>query len=1008
MSRQPDRSPVAPAGARLAGNWGRWRRYRPTAMNMSQTRAIRPGAARLFAWLAVAIAALCALATPVSALTLFRGDLEDASGGGAPLPNDPSMVVGRLPNGLRYVIKPHAGTPGRLALRLVVGAGSLSEPDHARGAAALCARLIEAAADENPAGRTLRILAERNAEITVDRVITDYESASFTIVAPANDATVIKTSFWRLAEIAQGANLTEAQITQLRPGALDDPQRCQLSERMTRMIVPWLMPGSRIADHLPCPGEDQICALSGPETLAFIRSRYTPSNMTLVAVGDAEPRLLVSLITKFFGDMQGPPAPPVPASWVSPPLGPRVFVASDPEMASFAVELTVTDLPSGPVTTELDLRRRLVDSLATRALEQRMRALIDAGEAPFAVADAWTGDIPGPMRMTAATVTGDVRHHQKIIERLCREVAHARYEGVSERRLADARAEALSEAQEAARTEDAQELSAALDRITRLTQQKSAYPTAQQRLAIMERLLPTISPDEVSDALSDRFDLERCAVVVLSPEGPFTPNAEALRPMVEESLASLPSENISDDGPTSLLSRMPTPGEVEEIAIHPASGVTSIWLQNGVRAHHRTMTTRPGLVVIALTIAGGRIEETELQRGLTQASAALWRYPASASRSAGAIRRLLLGQPVRLSASIGDDGIRLSATCTRENAETAMQLLHVLLTEPNIEGPAFHRWRRSMIEEIQGRNQRPMGALKNALAIALYQGDDPRRPTLEVDEVRAIQRADAQEWISRLTHTAPLELAIAGDLPRAEALELTARYFGSLAPRDRPSDQTFCELRRLAVRPVPGAYFLTAPGAGDQAVALVGLRGADPADARSRLLLDLAARVFSNRLAAVCALREGLATTISAQHLPAEAYPGDGLLYALGAGSPHHIEQLAGAMNREVSDLIRLGPRPDELATAKSEVLAELDQRSSDPAFWAWSLCDLTYHARSIDELLGRRAAIEAASPEALIGAMASHDAPRGPDGQRLTIVVRPTPATAPLENLVTSRPAGP
>lgn len=960
------------------------------------------------AWLAVALALLCFASAPTFALTLFSADPADSAGAGTPLPSDPTIVTGSLPNGLRYVIKPHAGSPGKLALRLVVGAGSLSEPDHARGAAALCARLIEAAVDENPAGRALTTLAERNANISVERVVTDYESSGFTVIAPANDATVIKTAMWRLADIAHGANLSEARLTQLRPAAMDDPHRCRLSERMTRLIVPWLIPGSRIADHLPCPGDEQFCALNAEETLEFISSHYTPANMTILAVGDAQPQLILSLIDRFFSDLRGAAPATPPAGWVSPPAGPRVFVASDPELTNFAVELTVVDLPSGSVTTELDLRQRTIDGLATRAVEQRLRSLIDRGEAPFSMADAWTGDIPGPMRMTAATVTGEPRLHKQIIERLCREVAHARYEGVSERRLADARAEALSEAEEAARTEDAQELQPTLDRLTRLSQQRSALPSAHQRLALLERILPTISPEEVSDALSDRFDLERCAVVVIAPQGPATPTAEALRPLVEESLASLPTESTPDDGPTSLLSQMPTRGDIEEISIHPASGVTSVWLTNGVRAHHRTMETRPGVVVIALTIAGGRIEETEEDRGLTQASTALWRNPAGVSRSAGAVRRILMGQPVRLSASVGDDGIRLSATCAREHVETAMQLLHLLLTEPMIEAPAFQRWRRAMISEIEGRNSNPLGALRNALTIALYEGDDPRRPMLEIDEVRALQRASAQEWLTNLTHTAPLELAIAGDLPRAEALELTARYFGSLAPRDRPSDQTFCELRRLAVRPAPGAYFLTAPCSGDQAVALVGLRGADPRDARSRLMLDLGARVLGIRILDVCAQREGLASSVSVQHLAAEAYPGDGLLFALATGQPQHIEQLAGAMNREVSDIIRLGPRPDELAAAKTQALAELDQRLMDPAFWAWSMCDLTYHARSIDELLGRRAALDAASPESFVGALASHDAPRGPDGQRLTIVVKPTPAAAPLENLVTSSPASP
>ncbi len=955
----------------------------------------------------IALALLLIPGPRAHALTFLTGDQHEHEGSGAPLPTDPTIVTGSLPNGVRYVIKPHAGAPGQLALRLVVGAGSLSEPDHAPGAAAVCARLIEAAAGENPAGRALATLASSNSAIKIEPVVTDYENSTFTIIGPSNNATIIKTALWRLADVAHGANLSQNRLVNLRPGAMDDAARCMLSERMTRAIVPNLLPGSRIADHLPCPGEDQICALSADETLAFIRSRFTPTNMTILAVGDAQPRLIEVFIRKFFNDVAGDQAPPIPASWVPPPVGPRVIVASDAQLNSLIVELTVVDLPAGPVRTESDLRRRLVDALATSVLEQRLRVLIDAGEAPFTAAHAWTGDIPGSMRMTAATVTGDPRKLNQIIERLCREVAHARYEGVSERRLADACAETLDEAEEASRAEDSQDVLTTIDRLTRAHRQKSTFISAKQRLAIIDRLLPTITQQEVSDALAGRFDLERCAVVVLSPAGPMAPRADALRPLVEESLASLPAETISDDEPTSLLSYMPTPGEVQEISIHPTSGVTSIWLSNGVRAHHRTMTTRPGVVVISLTIAGGRIEETEFQRGLTQASAALWRNPAGASRSAGTVRRILLGQPVRLSANIGEDGIRLSATCSREHMETAMQLLHLLLSEPVIEAPTFQRWRWAMLREIEDRNQRPLGALKNALAVALYQGDDPRRPPLTPDEIRSLQRASAQQWITRLTNNAPLEIAIAGDVLRAEALELTARYIGSLPPRDRPGEQTFCELRRLATRPVPGAYFLTAPSTGDQAVALVGLRGADPGDARSRLLLDLGARAIGSRLSAVCALRDQLAVSVSAQHIPAEAYPGDGLLYALASGDPERIELLASSMNRELADIISNGLRPDELATIRASALIELDQRLADPAFWASSLSDLTYHARSLDEMMSRRSAMESATVEQVTEALAAHDSPRGPDGQRLTIVVTPTPPVAPLDNLATSRPAG-
>src|ERR1043165_4965358 len=52
-----------------------------------------------------------------------------------PLPQDPKVIVGTLPNGLRYYIRKNARPEKRAALRLVVNAGSILETDEQRGLA---------------------------------------------------------------------------------------------------------------------------------------------------------------------------------------------------------------------------------------------------------------------------------------------------------------------------------------------------------------------------------------------------------------------------------------------------------------------------------------------------------------------------------------------------------------------------------------------------------------------------------------------------------------------------------------------------------------------------------------------------------------------------------------------------------------------------------------------------------------------------------------------------------
>src|SRR5262249_22394261 len=66
---------------------------------------------------------------------------------------------------------------------------------------------------------------------------------------------------------------------------------------------------------------------------------------------------------------------------------------------------------------------------------------------------------------------------------------------------------------------------------------------------------------------------------------------------------------------TTLLATLPKGGTVVETTTHAPGGVASMWLDNGVRVHHRFMDQRKNEATIAITLAGGPIQETAANRG---------------------------------------------------------------------------------------------------------------------------------------------------------------------------------------------------------------------------------------------------------------------------------------------------------------------------------------------------------------------------------------------------------
>src|SRR4030095_6432208 len=93
--------------------------------------------------------------------------------------------------------------------------------------------------------------------------------------------------------------------------------------------------------------------------------------------------------------------------------------------------------------------------------------------------------------------------------------------------------------------------------------------------------------------------------------------------------------------PTALLATLPRPGTVVETTTHAATGITSMWLDNGVRVHHRRMDQRKDEATIVITLAGGVIQETAANRGITEAALRAWERPATSTLSSPHIRALL-------------------------------------------------------------------------------------------------------------------------------------------------------------------------------------------------------------------------------------------------------------------------------------------------------------------------------------------------------------------------------
>src|SRR5438552_3254263 len=433
-----------------------------------------------------------------------------------------------------------------------------------------------------------------------------------------------------------------------------------------------------------------------------------------------------------------------------------------------------------PVSTLAERRREMVEQIGTWVFGRRLSAELATGRASYLSADASIGEWPGTMRMITVEAAGRPGTWRAMLKDIGTALQRARLHGFTEREVQDARTALTADAEEAVQREVTRPAREVLRQLNGDVTRGSRTMSAAQTLALFQRLLPGITAREVSDTFTAAFDPKNGIFIAELPATDGVPSEAEFLTLGRAAASVKPGKPADVARATTLLSALPKGGAVVESVSHAASGVTSMWLDNGVRVHHRRMDQRKNEASIEITLAGGQIQETPADRGITEAALRAWGRPATSRLTSTQIRDLMTGAKVRVRSGMGGDIVGLTVSGDPAELERGLQLAYLLLTDPVIEEPALEQWRDAELQRIVQRKTRPMQVLMDTSAAAIYPPVETRTKSLTAEQVRALTLPAAQAWLRRLITDAPVEVTVLGDIERDAATRLRTRYLGAL------------------------------------------------------------------------------------------------------------------------------------------------------------------------------------------------------------------------------------
>lgn len=910
------------------------------------------------------------------------------------LPTDERLVTGELPNGLRYIVRQHANPPERATVWMHVSTGSLNETDRQRGIAHYLEHMAFNGSENFPPGSVVPFFQSLGLSFGVHQnAFTSFDQTTYQLALPDTKPETMDKALLFFADVAFRQSLLPHEIDEERQIILEEKRsRLGAQQRVRDYILERIAPGSIFGQRQPIGTEETLLAVQEADFREYYSKWYTPSNMTVMVVADTDPAKVVEAITRAFGPGPKAPRPTDQDAIVKPLAESRAIVATDAELTEAEISIIRVEPPRPAVTSVPQFRAELVEDLAQSMFNRRLEKKISAGELKMLDASGSIVQLAGALRLAQVSASGESENWKTMLSQVATELQRARKHGFTKKELEEAKTEVLSASERFAQIESTLPAQALIGAMNRAVAVEEPIMSAAQRLEITKSLLPGIELKEVAFAFTNAFDPSAVNFVLTAPSGEGTPTEAELLSLGLEALKVDPAADVEQAGATSLMDTLPAGGKVVESAVHDATGVWSGWLDNNIRVHHRFMDYRKDNVSVSISLAGGEIEETAANKGITEAATLFLSRPATSKLTSNEIRDLMTGKKISVGGGAGRDLITISISGDPAELETGLQLAYLLITDGQIEGTAFDQWVTSQKQSIAGRKNNPQGMLQEAIAKTIGPKDDPRFAPREVEDVTALNREAAQAWAERIMKTAPIEVTVVGDIQRDRALELVSRYLGSLPKRERISDQLFDDLR-VTKRPVgPLTNHVEVQTQTPAAIVLSGFFGADQQNVEDTRLLQLASRILSSRMIKVIREEEQLVYSIGASNIPSADYPGYGLFFAAAPTETAKVEKLIERVKSMYAEFAKDGPTAEEMDTVRKQIANTLDEQMKEPGFWSGRTAQMDYRGFKLDDVVAAPEAYQKYTAEQIRDAFAKYYKPES----EMVISVRPKLAAAP------------
>ena len=837
------------------------------------------------------------------------------------LPTDTSIIYGRLPNGLRYAIRPNNRPQNQVLVRMAFDFGSAAESDDEQGLAHFIEHMAFNGTTNVPEGEMVKMLERLGLAFGADtNASTGYTMTDYRLDLPKSDPALIERALFLMRETASEIVFDAAAVDRERGVVIAEMrQRENYQYQRTRAQQELFYPGSFYSTRYPI-GKKEVLETAPAERLkALYRKYYTPDRARIVVVGPVDPVAIEREIARKFGDWRGSSAAlgDVDRCSFDNTRGAESGVFVHPDInETLNIERILPDknrpdtLDTNLLSLKMNVAAAIIqDRLARKSRKEDIPYL--GGGTTFA---AGFCDQHARVGMSVVGKDGSWVQLMPIVEQMVRQATEY---GFSEQEVAE-QIKALDAAfANAAKSESTSPSGYFAGTLTRLD--NDIVSSAVQQQLIWIQIRPFLTADAVSREFATWFSQLNDPMIFLSTRKGEGLDKQALAKAFADSRAvavSAPAVReaqdwaYSDFGPAASVASDTT---IKDL------GIRTISLSNGVLLNLKKTDFEADRVRWSVRIDGGSLHFPKQQQYLTSLMNGAYAGGGLGKYDIDDLRALLAGSTAQPMLYASTDHFGASGAIVSKDLERQMQLIAAYLTDPGKRQEAVRLFRRGLPEYYSRLDATPQSALGVAIGKTMN-SDDPRFTVPDQKGLEASDFAELDKALGDALATNRLEIGLTGAIDEDAAIAIVAKTFGAL-PTRKAEAQDYSEARKTSWSGATGNHDVTHRGEANQLSWRRAWTTTDDSDDRLQDAMDIFAKIVQIRL--LDELREKLGATYgaSARSDMSPTYPGRGTFSVSTDGDPKDLEAIEASVDAIITDLLAAPVSADLFERARKPTL---------------------------------------------------------------------------------------